>query len=603
MEEVVGELAATQAKAGHAIRVVTLNRIFKEPGTLPERETLGDVEIVRVPFIGSTRYPIAWQVIRHIKDADIVHVHGIDFLFDYLAWTAPLHRRKLVVSTHGAFFHTRYAAALKQLYFPTATRFSLSRYVGVAAVSAADEELFSTIRPRGMSLIENGVNITKFADASSRVPRKAMITLGRFSINKRLDRAIAFLAALRRTDPEWTLTIAGRAADLDVQDLQRLAVEAGVADAVRVVSSPSIDDIRALIGECSVFVSASDYEGFGLAAVESMSAGLFPLLSDIAPFRKLVATTGVGLTLDFSDSAAAAAAFRARWDEVAKAYPTHRDAAIAASRGYGWPRVAAQYETLYESVRGTKVRAILDVPVDVRTFSEATAMLDRRARDDSPDMVIFANAHTLNHASADARTREALKKSIVFNDGVGLDIASRLLFGQRFPENLNGTDFVPAYLAQTRNRYRIFLLGGRPGIAERAAERLAHIAPHHTIVGTNHGYLSPAETADVIARIRSARADVLLIGLGDPKQELWLTEHLAQTGCKLGLGVGALFDFMAEVVPRAPDWVRKVRLEWVYRMAQEPGRLWRRYLVGMPIFLFRVARQWVTGARVSNVLE
>jgi alpha-1,3-mannosyltransferase len=603
MEEVVRELAATQARAGHAVRVVTLNRIFNEQGTLAAREQLDDIEIVRVPFVGSTRYPIAWRVIRHIRDADVVHVHGIDFLFDYLAWTAPLHRRKLVVSTHGAFFHTPYAAALKQIYFRTVTRFSLSGYAGVAAVSAADEALFQTVRRRGIALIENGVNIVKFDSASATSPRKAMIALGRFSSNKRLDRVIAFFAAVHRADPEWRLIVAGRASDLSPEDLRRVAAEAGVADCVTVVSSPTTEDIRAHISGCSVFVSASDYEGFGLAAVEGMSAGLLPVLSPIAPFRRLIETTGVGLSVDFADCEEAAAQFLPRWQEFSKDYAAQRRAAINASAAYGWPGVGAQYETLYESVRGTKVRAILDVPVDVTTFSEATTLLDKRARLEKPDMVIFANAHTLNHASEDARTREALKKSIVLNDGVGVDIASRLLFGKGFPENLNGTDFVPAYLTRTRNKYRIFLLGGRPGIAERAAAHIAKIAPHHTIAGTCHGYLSPPETAGAIHRIRESRADILLIGLGDPKQELWLTEHLAETGCRLGVGVGALFDFMAEAVPRAPAWVRNARLEWAYRILQEPGRLWRRYFVGMPIFLFRVGRQWLTGARVSNAVE
>ncbi len=603
MEEVVGALAAAQADAGHSVRVVTLDRIFNDDTMLPPRERLGAVEVVRVPFIGSTRYPIAWRVIRHIGDADIVHVHGIDFLFDYLAWTAPLHRRRLVVSTHGAFFHTRYAATLKKLYFRTVTRLSLRRYRGVAAVSAADEALFSAIRPNGVSLIENGVNIGKFANAGAAHPAKAMFALGRFSSNKRLDRVIHFLAALRERDPDWTLTVAGRASELSSADVRTLAAAAGVGDAVTVVDAPSAADIRRHLGRCAVFVSASDYEGFGLAAVEAMSAGLYPVLSAIAPFRRLTETAGIGLALDFADASAAAARFRSHWDEIARDHAAYRTAAIAASAAYGWPQVSAQYAALYDSVRGTTVRSILDVPVDVATFAQAAAMLDERARAAAPDMVVFANAHTLNHASADARTRAALRKSIVLNDGIGVDLASRLLFGAWFPENLNGTDFVPAYLMRTRHRYRIFLLGGRAGIAERAAAALRRMAPQHTIAGVLHGYLPPEVTHDIVRRIREARADILLIGLGDPKQQLWLTDHLAETGCRLGLAVGALFDFMADAVPRAPRWVRAARLEWLYRMMQEPRRLWRRYLLGMPLFLFRVARQWASGARVSGALE
>ena len=84
---------------------------------LPAARRIDGAEVVRIPFFGSTRYPLAPSVIKFIRDADVVHVHAIDFFFDYLAWTKPLHRRKLVVSTHGGFFHTPYAARLKQLYF------------------------------------------------------------------------------------------------------------------------------------------------------------------------------------------------------------------------------------------------------------------------------------------------------------------------------------------------------------------------------------------------------------------------------------------------------------------------------------------------------
>jgi alpha-1,3-mannosyltransferase len=126
------------------------------------------------------------------------------------------------------------------------------------------------------------------------------------------------------------------------------------------------------------------------------------------------------------------------------------------------------------------------------------------------------------------------------------------------------------------------------------------VAPHHRIVGSSHGYLTPQDADGIVGEIRRSQADVLLVAMGNPEQELWLMERLDQTGCQLGFGVGALFDFMAGAVPRAPGWMQTARLEWLYRMVHEPRRLWRRYLVGMPMFLLRVAGQWVTGARVSG---
>jgi len=252
-------------------------------------------------------------------------------------------------------------------------------------------------------------------------------------------------------------------------------------------------------------------------------------------------------------------------------------------------------------VLGQDVRSILDVPILVRTSPEATWLLDERFDRRKPTMVVFANAHTLNQTALNPGVRSLLDRAIVFNDGVGVDIASRLLFGRPFPENLNGTDFIPQYLRQTQRRYRIFMVGGKPGVAERAAARLKEIAPAHDIVGHSHGYLPPEETGDLLARIRSARADILLVAMGNPAQEAWLNAHLSASGCRLGFGVGGLFDFLAASVPRAPGWVQSARLEWMFRLLHEPQRLWRRYLVDMPIFLGRIFRQWLAGARVSRV--
>jgi alpha-1,3-mannosyltransferase len=91
--------------------------------------------------------------------------------------------------------------------------------------------------------------------------------------------------------------------------------------------------------------------------------------------------------------------------------------------------------------------------------------------------------------------------------------------------------------------------------------------------------------------------------MGNPDQEAWLNRHLPESGCRLGFGVGALFDFLADDVARAPAWMRSARIEWIFRMLQEPRRLWRRYLVDMPVFLARVLRQWLAGPRVSRVAQ
>lgn len=601
LEDVVSELATSQVAMGHAVRVVTLDRLFRssDKGRLPAIDQVNGIDVVRIPYFGSTRYPIAWSVLKHIKDADIVHVHAIDFFFDYLAWTRLLHRKKLVVSTHGGFFHTPYAALLKRLWFATVTRLSLKWYSGVVAVSVSDYRRFESIRPRGMACIENGANLSKFAGASSPAFKKSIVSVGRFSQNKRLDLLISFVRELRQADPEWTLTIAGQPSDLGKDDLISLSESAGVSGAVTVVESPSNAAIRGIFTNSSFVASASDYEGFGVAAVEGMSAGLFPLLNDIPPFQRLIARSGSGMILDFSDVAASAQKLLARVPDIERDYLRCRARCADAMSAFDWHQVTQTYMALYEAATGTKVRTVLNVPIRVQTFAGAVAHLDRASEQKIQSVVAFANAHALNLANTNADFRSAMQKSIVLNDGIGVDIASWALYGARFPENLNGTDFVPNYLTKTRHRYRIFLLGAKPGVADRAARSLSRIAPQHEIVGCHHGYFDAGDAARITASIRSVDADVLLVAMGNPGQELWLHRHLAESGCTLGFGVGALFDFLAGEVPRASPSIRRANLEWVYRLMREPRRLARRYLLGNPAFLLRVIGQLLSGQRVA----
>jgi alpha-1,3-mannosyltransferase len=201
----------------------------------------------------------------------------------------------------------------------------------------------------------------------------------------------------------------------------------------------------------------------------------------------------------------------------------------------------------------------------------------------------FANAHALNLAYGNTRFRRALSRFLVLNDGLGTDIASRIKFGRPFIENLNGTDFVPDYLNRTKHRLRIYLIGTARGVVESAAYALSRSYPRHTIVGWRDGYfLGPHDIEQTCCDIRAASADCVLIGMGNPLQELWIDEHGHKTGANLFFAVGALLDFQAGAVQRAPSWIRRLRCEWTYRLLQEPSRLAYRYLVGNFIFLGRM---------------
>lgn len=242
-------------------------------------------------------------------------------------------------------------------------------------------------------------------------------------------------------------------------------------------------------------------------------------------------------------------------------------------------------------------RDIAGVAVAALTREEALALVERNFDERGHLRLAYCNANLVNIAARDAGLRERLAGFLVLPDGIGVDIASRLLYGTTFPANLNGTDFTPAILANRRRPLSVMLLGGRPGVAERAAARLAAYYPQHRFAVLSHGYFTPDEEPALLARLERERPDLLLVAFGNPRQEQWIADRIDARHCTLAAGIGALFDFLAGEVARAPEAFRALRIEWVYRLWLEPRRLWRRYVVGNPAFLIRVLRQKLAGRR------
>lgn len=356
LEDVVYNLARRSQADGYRIRVVTLNSLFTDrTKLLPERETIDGIDIVRIPWRGSSRYPIAPEVLRHIGDADLVHVHAIDFFFDFLALTRVFHRKKMIATTHGGFFHTQRFAAIKKIWFQTLTRFSASRYEAVIGCSQSDLETFRTIAPRRTHVIENGTDTSKFAGASSVEPRKRMVTIGRFSVNKRLERLIDTLGELCRRDPCWQLDIVGVPSDLSVADLETMIASLGLSGHAMLRAGLSNAEIRTLLGKTSILASASEYEGFGLVAIEAMSAGLLPVLEGNAAYKALAGRHGDIRITDFTHPATAADAIESAHQALV-GDPGLRERLIGAADSYSWQGAAERYRGWYERIIGRRPR-------------------------------------------------------------------------------------------------------------------------------------------------------------------------------------------------------------------------------------------------------
>lgn len=234
---------------------------------------------------------------------------------------------------------------------------------------------------------------------------------------------------------------------------------------------------------------------------------------------------------------------------------------------------------------------VLGLPVAKLTPPEALEEIERIYEREAPELVAYANAHTLNLSVSDREYREVLTRaSIILNDGAGIALAARLN-GERFPANLNGSDFNPEILGLAAAKgWPVFFLGAKPGVAERAADAMRPRYPSLQIAGCRDGYWAPTETPQVVETVKASGATVVMAAMGNPLQEKWLDAHLAATGARLGVGVGAFFDFAAGEVARAPAWMNRWGIEWIFRLVQEPKRLWKRYIVGNPLFLARVLK-------------
>nr|WP_093811438.1 glycosyltransferase family 4 protein [Stappia sp. ES.058] len=353
LEDFVASLVARQRGRFRRIRIITCDRLFRGDGTkLARREIIDGAEVVRLPYFGSTRYPVCLGFLRELADADLVHVHAIDFFFDALAATRWLHRKPLIATTHGGFFHSSNYRMLKRIWFRSITWASATRYGALACCSESDYERFAGVAPDKVRLIENGVDIDKFAGAGSPAPAKSLITIGRLAHNKRIDLLLDTMARLVADDREWRLAIVGTPFDWSRDDIEAMIASRNLGDNVDLHVGPSDGEMRMLLGGASLFVSASQYEGFGIALIEAMSAGLSSVVEGNAAFTAFAQKhDGIALC-DFDDPQGAAKAIDAAYARITGDPAAARETSIAQAQTYSWDATALRYEALYREVLG-----------------------------------------------------------------------------------------------------------------------------------------------------------------------------------------------------------------------------------------------------------
>lgn len=236
---------------------------------------------------------------------------------------------------------------------------------------------------------------------------------------------------------------------------------------------------------------------------------------------------------------------------------------------------------------------ILGIPIDTLTVDELHREMAEIVARDEHELVLNVNVNCMNLAYRNPWLHQLLNRArIVFCDGAGVMLAARLL-GHHIPERITYADWMWRLAPFAAERgMTLYFVGGRPGVAEQAARRLRERAPALQVVGVDHGYFDKErdsrENRELIRRINAARPDILVTGFGMPLQERWLEQSWRDVDARIALTGGAVFDYVSGRLRRGPRLLTDHGWEWLARLSIEPRRLWRRYLIGNPVFLARV---------------
>lgn len=345
VERFVSDLAGRTAARGYQVEIATLNRLWHTPGGLAATEVVNGIRVHRLPFIGGALFFLAPAVFTLFSQFDLLHVHNTDFFLDFTAATQAIHRKPFVVSTHGGFFHTASYDRLKRLYFALVTRPSLKTASVVIPNSAVDERQFGQ-HARRCIRIDNAIDYSKFA-AGTRTPVAGrLITIGRLSANKNVADVLKVFAVASRLRPGLTLTVVG---DGPLRsELEAFAQTLNLAKSVKWLGAISDDKLLDELGASELFVSAARYEGFGLAAVEAMAAGLVPVVNNIDAFRDLIEPEVDGFLAEYENAEATAQTWLR-----ALSLPIERRLEMSAqarqkARRYDWSNAIDKFEGVYQ---------------------------------------------------------------------------------------------------------------------------------------------------------------------------------------------------------------------------------------------------------------
>lgn len=354
IQTVIGNLAHQLQELGHEVDVLALDRAFtSNRSKLQSEEIIDNIRVKRISFLGPRQYAIAPKVLIGLKDYDLIHLHSTDFFLDFLANTKFLHKKPIVLTSHGAYFHTRFLQSIKKTYFRIVTRFNLRNVSDIVCVSQHDYEMFDEIAlSRKLHFIPNGINYYKLASLDiKKSDPNLFLTVGRLVKNKRLDNMLKTFALVVQKNPAANLLILGPDGG-SLSLLKQLCCQLNISNNVNFLGRVSEEDMYQYLEKASIWLSSATYEGFGIALLESMAAGCIPVVSPLPAFNYILSGTSRGYITNFAKQRQASKCIL----KVLELTPVKRQemALLARERAsqFSWEIISKRINNLYMKIVG-----------------------------------------------------------------------------------------------------------------------------------------------------------------------------------------------------------------------------------------------------------
>jgi alpha-1,3-mannosyltransferase len=299
VEKHIYDLCKNLIKLDHRSDVLCFNTCVYERTKLPNFENIDGINVYRRPYLNLKYYKISPFSLKFLKNYDIIHIHSLGFFSDILVLTKYIHKKPLILSTHGAMFHTKKFLKLKNFYFHCWCRFIARGIDKTIAVSKNDERLFSQIT-KDITFVPNGIDIGSYQNIKRNIEKYSLLYIGRIAKNKRIDNLIQVVHLLKKEIHNVKLYIIGDDWQGIRKDLENMAKERGLSKNVIFTGRISDKEKFRYLGKAQFFVSASAYEGFGISVLEAMAAGIPVIANNIESFRNFIENGENGFIVDYS---------------------------------------------------------------------------------------------------------------------------------------------------------------------------------------------------------------------------------------------------------------------------------------------------------------